>query len=107
MRPTILTLLATLTLSPLATAQAVGVDQRTPEYRESLESLAQAAQSLRAAQDLVTQARRTDGIPGVRYQRLLDDIQAIEKEINVFLLPEERRRRHKTLTPDSRYLEPR
>ena len=73
------------------------------EYEAALIALQEVDQALAQALRSVERARRHHPLPGVDYERLRADLEAIRAGLRPALVPARERGRYYELTPDSRY----
>ena len=73
------------------------------EYEAALIALQEVDQALAQALRAVDRARRLHPLPGVDYERLRTDLEAIRAGLRPALVPARERGRYYELTPDSRY----
>ena len=79
------------------------IDQRDPRYQLAIEHLSNAARALSLAQDELKKAEANHPLPGLDLVRMLSQLRPVEETINVILVPERKRLRYRTLTPDGQF----
>jgi len=98
-------LTAIITGSALA-ANPYLLDQRDPDYQESLEHLARASQALLTARKELEKAQVAYPLPGLNVQQMLEQLVPLEDTLTVLLTPEKKRMAHQTLVPDGLFFTP-
>lgn len=82
------------------------IDQRDPAYQLSIEHLSRAVHALQMAQVELKAAEASHPLYGIDIVRMLSELRPIEETLSVLLVPEQKRVRYQTLTPDGLYFLP-
>jgi hypothetical protein len=80
--------------------------QQDPAYRDSQDHLAHALILLQKAQAEAKASQQSWAFPGFRYDLLEKDLDHVQGQLDILLLPQERRLRYQQLTPDADYFKP-
>lgn len=101
MKRLVITLLCLLSLSAYAER---AIDERDPALQSTLDALANARAALERAQQEAQRAEANNPIPGLRLDKLVQEIQLLTGKVDYYLTPREYDRRYQTTIPDGIYL---
>ncbi len=100
-------LVAAFAAAPFACAyEGHSIDQRNPKYQIAIEHLANAANALAVAQAELKKANEAHPLPGLDVNRMIGTLSPAEETLRVILVPERKRLKYQTATPDGVFFTP-
>lgn len=106
LKPLCFALAAAFSATNASAYEGHSIDQRDPKYQVAIEHLANAANALAVAQAELKKAHATHPLPGLDVNRMIGSLSPAEETLRVILVPERKRLKYQTATPDGVFFTP-